>query len=89
MLRINVPDEGNGCSIEISGLFPDIMRDLAITQRKIYDALPEKAKKEMLRIYTDPEYWKMVFTDEDDGTTETVNTLKATKGRRMRWIMEP
>lgn len=89
MLRINVPDEGIGCSIEISGLFPVVMRDLALAQRKIYDALPEEAKKDMFKIYTDPEYWKMVFTEEDDGTTETVNTLKATKGRIMRWIMEP
>lgn len=89
MLRIHVPDDGIHCSIEISGLFPLVMRDLAIAQRKIYDALPEEAKKDMLGIYTDPEYWKMVFTDEDDGTTETVNNLKATKGRRMRWIMEP
>lgn len=80
MLKIHVPDEGIGCSIEISGLFPLVMRDLALTQRKIYDALPEEAKRDMLRIYTDPEYWKMVLTEEDDGTTETVNTLKATKG---------
>lgn len=89
MLKIIVPDERIGCSIEISGLFPIILRDLAIAQRKIYDALPEEAKKDMLNIYTDPDYWNMVFTDEDDGTTGTVNNIKATKGRRMRWIMEP
>ena len=89
MLKIHVPDGGIGCSIEASGLFPDVLRDLAIVQRKIYDTLPEEAKEDMLRIYTDPEYWKLVLTYEDDGTTETVNTLKATKGRRMRWIMEP
>ena len=89
MLKIIVPDEGIGCSIEISGLVPVILRDLAIAQRKIYDVLPEEAKKDMLNIYTDPDYWSMVLTDEDDGTTGTVNNIKATKGRRMRWIMEP
>lgn len=89
MLKIHVPDGGIGCSIEVSGLFPDVLRDLAIVQRKIYDTLPEDVKDDMLGIYTDPEYWKMVLTDKDDRTVNTVENVKVTKGRRMRWIMEP
>lgn len=83
MLKIHVPDGGIGCSIEVSGLLPDVLRDLAIVQRKIYDCLPEEAKKDMLRIYTDPEYWKMVLTDEDD------SIVNSKEGRKIRWIMEP
>lgn len=89
MIKIHVPDGGVGCSVEVRGLFPDVMRDLAIAQRKLYDCLPEEAKEDMLGIYTDPEYWKLVLTDEDDRTVNTVDSIKVTKGRKIRWIMEP
>lgn len=77
MLKIQV---ANGeIQIEASGSFKNLLMDLAEIQKRIYDYLPEKCKKDMYAIYTDPKYWNIVF-EKDDETAE--------EGRRMRWIME-
>ena len=77
MLKIQVAD--GVTQIEASGSFKNILIDLADIQRKIYDALPDEAQEDMLKIYTDPEYWKIVLKEKHE----------AIEGRRMRWIMEP